>query len=132
MNLGGGCYCRSGCCLQPWRAVDLRLAANACWPVIGGNYDRKRKGPNAMGSVGGAGGGIRTPPCAADPGAGARRRGWSGQLLVNECGELGLAHGSHLGGGELAVLEEHERGDSADAELGRNFTVFIHVHLGDL
>ena len=56
----------------------------------------------------------------------------SGQLLVDECRQLGFAHGTDLGGGQLTIFENHQRGDAADAELGRNVAVFVHVHLGDL
>src|SRR5687768_9214612 len=61
--------------------------------------------------------------------AGNRR---SGELLVDESGELGLAHRADLGRGQLAVLEQHQRGDAADAELGGDVAVLVHVHLGDL
>jgi hypothetical protein len=56
----------------------------------------------------------------------------SGQLLVDEGGQLRLAHGAHFGGRELAALEDHEGGDTADAELGGDVAVVVHVHLGDL
>jgi hypothetical protein len=56
----------------------------------------------------------------------------SGQLLVDECGQLGLAHGAHFGGGELSTFEDHERGDAANTEFGGNVAVVVHVHFGDL
>ena len=77
----------------------------------------------------GKNGGNTGPRCAV------RARGpsnESGQLLVDESHELGLAQCADLGGRELAVLEQHQRGNAADAELGRDFAVFVHVHLGDL
>ena len=56
----------------------------------------------------------------------------SGQLLVDESGQLRLAHGTHFGGRELAALEDHECGDAANAKLGGDVAVVIDVHLGDL
>ena len=57
---------------------------------------------------------------------------WSGQLLVDECRQLCFAHGADLGGSQLAILEDHERRDAANTEFGRNFPVFVDIHLGDL
>ncbi|MFM1818271.1 MAG: hypothetical protein RL364_1131 [Pseudomonadota bacterium] len=56
----------------------------------------------------------------------------SGQLLVDERSQLGFAHGAHFGGGKLATLEDHQGGNAANTELGRDVTVLVHVHLGDL
>jgi hypothetical protein len=56
----------------------------------------------------------------------------SGQLLVDEGHELGLAQRADLGGRQLAILEQHQRRNATDAELGRDFAVFVDVHLGDL
>src|SRR2546427_12149172 len=51
-----------------------------------------------------------TAPCAGPSGE-------SGQVLFQESGQLCLVEGAHLGGGQLAILEQHQRGNAADAEL---------------
>ena len=56
----------------------------------------------------------------------------SNQLLVDESGQLRFAHGAHFGGSQLSVLEDHQGGDAANAELGGNVAVVVHIHLGDL
>ena len=56
----------------------------------------------------------------------------SGDLLVDEGGQLRLAQCANLGGGELAALEQHQRWNAADAEFVRNHTVLVDVHLGNL
>ena len=55
-----------------------------------------------------------------------------GQLLIYESRQLRLAQGAYFGRSKLPVLEQHQRGNAANAELGRNIAVFIHVHLGNL
>ena len=55
-----------------------------------------------------------------------------GQLLVNESSQLRFAHGTHFGGSQLAVFEDHECGNAANAKLCGNIAVFINVHLGNL
>ena len=59
-------------------------------------------------------------------------KGNSGELLVDESGQLGLAHGAHFSGGELAIFEHHQGRDASDAEFGRDVAVFIDIHLGNL
>jgi hypothetical protein len=56
----------------------------------------------------------------------------SSQLLVDECGQLGLAHGTHFGGSELTAFEDHECGDAANTEFGGDIAVVVYVHFGDL
>src|SRR5689334_18798716 len=53
-------------------------------------------------------------------------------IAVNEGGKLRLGHGAHLGRLEVAVLEQHQGGDAADAVLGRRGLVLVDVQLGDL
>ena len=53
-------------------------------------------------------------------------------MRCDERGQLGLGQRTDLGGGKLAALEQHQRWDAANAELGRDFAVFIDVELGDL
>src|SRR5260221_140751 len=65
-----------------------------------------------------------TAPCAGPSGE-------SGQVLFQESGQLCLVEGAHLGGGQLAILEQHQRGNAADAELGGDLAVLVHIHLGD-
>ena len=55
-----------------------------------------------------------------------------GQLLVNESSQLRFAHGTHFCGSQLAVFEDHECGNAANAKLCGNIAVFINVHLGNL
>ena len=66
-------------------------------------------------------------PGSADPGGGG-----SGQLLIDELGQLGLAQGPHLGRGQLTVFEQHQGGDATDAKFGRDVAVFVHIHFGNL
>ena len=56
----------------------------------------------------------------------------SSQLLVDECGQLGLAHGPHFGGSQLATFEDHECRNATNAEFGGDVAVVIHIHFGDL
>src|SRR5690606_23068357 len=49
--------------------------------------------------------------------------------FVQESGELGLGHGADLGCGSLAVFEEHQSRDTADAELGGRVGIFVDVEL---
>src|SRR5580765_252512 len=53
-------------------------------------------------------------------------------MTVEEGGQLGFREGADLGRRELAVLEQHQRRNAADAELGRHVAIFVDVHLGDL
>ena len=55
-----------------------------------------------------------------------QRKTCSGQLLVDERGQLGLAHGPDFGGCQLAILEQHQGRNAANAELGRNVAVLVH------
>ena len=56
----------------------------------------------------------------------------SSQLLIDESGQLRLAHGTDFGGGELSAFENHECGDTTNAELGGDVAVVINIHLRDL
>src|SRR5262249_35433227 len=51
---------------------------------------------------------------------------------VNKCGELRLGQRPHLGGFDVAVLEDHQSGNPADAELWRGGLVLVDVQFGDL
>ena len=62
----------------------------------------------------------------------ARARETSGQLLVDESCELRFAESAHFGGSQLAIFEDHQSGDAANAIFGRNVAIFIHVHFGNL
>src|SRR5690348_16549601 len=53
-------------------------------------------------------------------------------IAVNEGGELGFRQGPDLGRLEVAVLEEHQGRDAADAVLGRGRLVLVDVELRDL
>ena len=57
---------------------------------------------------------------------------WSTQLLINERDQLRLAHGAHFGRCQLAIFEKHQGWDTPNSKFGRNVTIFIHVHFGDL
>ena len=54
------------------------------------------------------------------------------QVGVYKGRQLGLGQGTDLGRGELAALEQHQGRDAANAELGGNVTVLVHVHLRNL
>src|SRR5512139_3307866 len=54
------------------------------------------------------------------------------QIAVDEGGELALGYGTDLGGFDLAVLEQHQCRDAADAVLGRRLRVLVDVQFGDL
>ena len=77
------------------------------------DYVRKR-GPSGAPTIRVGWGVVGAPRWRAGP-AGAA----SGQLLVDEGRQLRLADCTHLGGGELSVLEQHQRRDAADAGLFR-------------
>src|SRR5690606_24242588 len=51
--------------------------------------------------------------------------------FVEEGLKLGAGQGADLGGGDLAVLEQHQGGNAADAILGCAVGVFVDVQLGD-
>src|SRR5687768_4192130 len=53
-------------------------------------------------------------------------------VAVKESSELGLGQGAHAGRLHVAVLEQHERRDAADAELGWGLLILVDVDLGDL
>src|SRR5205823_4446459 len=53
-------------------------------------------------------------------------------VAVKESRELGFRERAHAGGLDVAVLEEHQRRDAPDAELGRHALVLVDVDLGDL
>ena len=53
-------------------------------------------------------------------------------MAVEEGRQLGLREGADLGRRELAVLEQHQRRNAANAELGRDVAVLVDIHLGDL
>src|SRR5512139_65031 len=57
---------------------------------------------------------------------------WSLDVAVDEGGELRLGQRADLGGLDVAVLEDHQGGDAADAELRRGGLVFIDVELAHL
>ena len=56
----------------------------------------------------------------------------SSQLLVDEGGQLGFAHGADFGGCKLAVFEQHQSGNASDAKFAGDVAVFVDVHFGDL
>ena len=85
MNLGGGGLMPNGLLLADPACQGLW---SGCQCVQAGESKRIMTGKIAHTALRGAGG-VRG----------------SGQLLVDEGGELCLAHGADLGGGELAVLE---------------------------
>src|SRR5690606_7550957 len=51
------------------------------------------------------------------------------QRFVQESGELGLGHGTDLGGGILAVFGEHKSRVAADAELCGGLRVVVDIEL---
>src|SRR3954467_6427404 len=53
-------------------------------------------------------------------------------VAVNEGRQLRLGNRAHLGSLEVAVLEEHQRGNPANAVLGRGGLVLVDVELGHL
>src|SRR5882724_12799728 len=53
-------------------------------------------------------------------------------VAVKESSELRLRERAHPGGLDVAVLEEHQRRDSPDAELGRHVLVLVDVDFRDL
>ena len=60
-----------------------------------------------------------------EEGSGSEVRGDKGR-------QLGLGNGADLRGGGLAVLEQDQRRDAANGELGRRLRVFINIQLDDL
>lgn len=99
------------------------------WSLFGlpcGNYDRFCWGAENKKT------GVVFPGFAFE---GARENGpfrGSGQLLVNESGELRLAHGADFGGGQLTVFEHHQRGDATNTKFGRHIAIVVNVHFGNL
>jgi hypothetical protein len=80
--------------------------------------------------------GLPTPEMASNWGAGLKAP-WIGaldssQLLVNECGQLRFAHGTHFGGGQLTIFENHQGWNAPNAKFGRDVAVFIDIHFGNL
>src|SRR5258708_19660731 len=53
-------------------------------------------------------------------------------VAVKESRELRFRERAHPGGLDVAVLEEHQRRDSPDAELGRHALVLVDVDFPDL
>src|SRR6266478_110055 len=53
-------------------------------------------------------------------------------VAVKESRELRFRERAHPGGLDVAVLEEHQRRDSPDAELGRHALVLVDVDFRDL
>src|SRR5918997_4492069 len=53
-------------------------------------------------------------------------------VAVKKGRELGLGQRADAGGLDVAVLEQHQRRDAADAELGRRQLVLVDVDLRDL
>src|SRR4030066_2512663 len=53
-------------------------------------------------------------------------------VAVDESGELRLGQGADLGGLDVAVLENHQGGDAAEAELRRGGLGFIDIELAYL
>lgn len=51
---------------------------------------------------------------------------------VNKCRQLGFGQGADLGAGHIAVIEDHQGRDAADAILGGSVRIRIDVHLADL
>src|SRR5690606_6492721 len=54
------------------------------------------------------------------------------QVGVEEGRQLRLGQGAHLGGLDVAVLEQHQRRDATHAVLGRGFLVVVDVRLAYL
>src|SRR5690625_3257840 len=82
-------------------------------------------------------GAFFAPACRSGVWPGAPRRppgrGWSGsEGTVDEGGQLALGNGADLGGLGLAALEQNQRGNAADAVLGRALAVGVDIHLADL
>src|SRR5690606_23289727 len=66
------------------------------------------------------------------PLSGVRTAVGESDVAVEEGGQLGLGQGADLGRFDIAVLEQHQRGDTTDAILGRCVGVLIDVQLADL
>src|SRR5229473_3381322 len=71
------------------------------------------------------------PGNPAQPGTAAKRVSTL-DVAVKEGGELRLRERPDARRLDVAVLEQHQRRDTADAELRRHALVLIHVDLGDL
>src|SRR3972149_9131023 len=56
----------------------------------------------------------------------------SSDIAVNKCRQLGFGHGADLGGFDIAVLEQHQGRDAADAVFGRCRLIVVDVEFGDL
>jgi hypothetical protein len=56
----------------------------------------------------------------------------SSQGLIHKRSQLGFAQCAHFGCRELAFVEDHERGDAANAEFAGDASVVVDVELGDL
>src|ERR1700730_4662996 len=69
-------------------------------------------------------------PCWA--GCGPDCRDSLSQVAVQKCRKLGFGYGADLLRLDRAVLEENQRRDAADTELGRCLRVLVDVDLGDL
>src|SRR5688500_13542588 len=52
-------------------------------------------------------------------------------VAVKKSRELRFGEGAYAGGLHVAVLEQHQRGDAADAEFCRHLLVLVDVDLGD-
>src|SRR6185436_332317 len=65
-------------------------------------------------------------------GAYAQDRLRPSDIAVKEGGELRFGERADAGRLDVAVLEQHQRGDAADAELGRRLLVLVDVDLRDL
>ena len=93
-----------------------------------------RRNARLADGAGGAAGSLAGTPL--DAGSGCRRqceslRLTSLDIAVNEGGELRFRQRADLGGLDVAVLEQHQRRDAADAELRRRRLVLVDVDLGD-
>src|SRR5574340_720552 len=54
------------------------------------------------------------------------------EIAVNKRRQLRFGQRADLRRLDIAVLEQHQRGNAADAEFGRRLLVFVDVQLGDL
>src|SRR6266850_2218784 len=79
--------------------------------------------------IGMGGGGVGA--ASGETGSAAQRVSIS-DVAVKEGGELRLRERPHARRLDVAVLEQHQGRDAADAELRRHALVLIHVDLGDL
>src|ERR1043166_2723650 len=74
---------------------------------------------------------LDSPPSGME-GALTQARIKASDVAVKESGQLRLRQRAHARRLDVAVLEEHQRGDAADAEFRRNLLVLVDVDLGDL